>query len=82
MMKKQRAVMVTKKILFPSVSTPSKNRTTVKLRYKLQRRLAATPLLGLAPVRFARASAANHRESISALPHDDLHVTNVKVTSK
>ena len=51
MMKKQRAVMVTKEILFPSVSTPSKNRTTVKVRYKLQRRLAATALLGLAPVR-------------------------------
>jgi hypothetical protein len=33
------------------LSTPSKNRTTVKVRYKLQRRLAATALLGLAPVR-------------------------------
>jgi hypothetical protein len=33
------------------LSTPSKNRTTVKVRYKLQRRLDATALLGLAPVR-------------------------------
>jgi hypothetical protein len=64
------------------LSTPSKNRTTVKVRYKLQRRLATTALLGLAPVRSARASAANHRESISARPHDDLGVANGKVTTE
>ena len=82
MMKKQRAAMVTKEILLPSVSTPSKNRTTVKLSSRRQRRLATTALLDLASARSARACAANHRESISARPHDDLGVANGKVTSK
>jgi hypothetical protein len=63
-----------------SLSTPSKNRTTVGLVSKLQRRLATTALLGLAPVRSTRASAANHREGISACRHDDLGVANGKVT--
>jgi hypothetical protein len=58
---KQRAAMVTKEILFPSVSTPSKNRTSVGVSSTRQRRLATTALLGLAPVRSARASAADHR---------------------
>jgi hypothetical protein len=80
MMKKQRAAMVTKEFLFPS--TPSKNRVTVGLRSRIQGRLAATALPGLAPVRSARASAANHWESISARQHDDLGVANGKVTSK
>ena len=75
-----RAGMVTKEIRFVSVLMPSKNRTTVGLVSKLQRRLATTALLGFALVRFARASAANHRESIIACRHDDLGVANDKVT--
>jgi hypothetical protein len=39
-----------------------------------QRRLATTALLGLAPARSTRASAANHGKSISACPRDDLGV--------
>jgi hypothetical protein len=35
-----------------------------------------TALLGLAPVRSARASAANHRDTISACQHDDLVLAN------
>jgi hypothetical protein len=62
--------------------TPSKNRTNVKLASKLQGRLAKTALLGLAPLRSARASAANHRENISACQHDGLGVANRNVTSK
>ncbi len=80
LMKKQRASMVTKEILLPSVSTPPKNRTTVKLSSKRQGRLATATLLGVAPVRLARASAANHWESISACRHDVLGVANGKVT--
>jgi hypothetical protein len=64
------------------LSTPFKNRTTVGVRFTRQRRLATTALLGFAPVRSARASAANHRESISACRHDDLGEANGKVTSK
>jgi hypothetical protein len=41
-----------------------------------------TALLGLAPVRFARASAANHQESIIAHRPDDLGAANRKVTSQ
>ncbi len=37
---------------------PAKNRTTVGLSFRRRNRLATTALLGLAPVRFARASAA------------------------
>jgi hypothetical protein len=44
--------------------------------------LATTALLGLAPARSTRASAANHRESISACWRDDLGVANENVTSK
>jgi hypothetical protein len=40
-----------------TLSTPSKNRTIVEVRSRRQRRLATTALLGLAPVRSARASA-------------------------
>jgi hypothetical protein len=69
MMKKQRAAMVTKEFLF--LWTPPKNRVTVGVRSKPRRRLATTALLGLASVRSARASAANHRESIS-----DIEVTD------
>jgi hypothetical protein len=50
--------------------------------FKRQRRLATTALLGLAPARSARASAANHRESISACRRDDLGVATGNVTSK
>jgi hypothetical protein len=40
------------------------NRTTVGSDIHIyQRRLATTALLGFAPARFARASAANHREA-------------------
>jgi len=42
---------------------PAKNRTTVGVRFNRRSRLAATALLGLAPVRSARVSAANHREA-------------------
>jgi hypothetical protein len=41
-----------------------------------------TVLPGFAPAYSARASAANHRESISACRHDDLGVANANVTSK
>jgi hypothetical protein len=41
-----------------------------------------TALLGHAPARSTRASAANHRESISACRRDDLGVANANVTSK
>jgi hypothetical protein len=54
-MTRKRAAMVTKEILFPSLSTPSKNRTTVEVRSKLQGCLSTTTLLGLASVRSARA---------------------------
>jgi hypothetical protein len=37
------------------LSTPSKNRTTLEVRSIRQRRPATTALLGLAPVRSARA---------------------------
>jgi hypothetical protein len=66
-LKKQRAGMVTKEFFLPSgsscvgqdsLSTPSINRTSVEVRSTRQRRLATTVLLGLAPVRSARASAA------------------------
>ncbi len=40
-----------------------------------------TVLLGLAPARSTRASAANHRKSISACPHDDSVIANGNVTS-
>jgi hypothetical protein len=63
------------------LSTPSKNRTTVKVRYKLQRRLAATALLGLAPVRSGPVHLPPTTGSISALPQDDLGVANGKVAS-
>jgi hypothetical protein len=63
--------MVTKEILFPSIS-----RRCFKKPYygesKFKGRLATTALLGLACVRSARASAANHPESISARPREDL----------
>jgi hypothetical protein len=39
-------------------------------------------LLGRAPARSARASAANHRESISACQNDDSVIANSNVTSK
>ena len=39
-----------------------------------------TALLGLAPVRSARASAANHRETISACQPDDPGVASANVT--
>jgi hypothetical protein len=72
MMKKKRAAMVTKEIFFPSVSTPSKNRTNVGVRSTRRRRLATTALLGLALVRSARASAATTTGETSALcKHDD-----------
>src|ERR1700683_2070979 len=45
-----------------------------------QRRLAATALLGLAPARSTRASAANHRKSISACRPDDSVIANESVT--
>src|ERR1700721_1500071 len=41
-----------------------------------------TALLGFAPARSTRASAANHRKSISACRRDDLGVANGNVTSK
>jgi hypothetical protein len=41
-----------------------------------------TALLGLAPARSTRASAANHRKSISARPHDDSVIANGNVISK
>ena len=41
-----------------------------------------TVLPGFAPVYSARASAANHRESISPCRHDGLGVANENVTSK
>ena len=47
-----------------------------------QRRLATTALHGLAPARSARASAANHPESITACQHDDSVIANGTVTSK
>jgi hypothetical protein len=40
-----------------------------------------TALYGLAPARSARASAANHREIISACQRDDLGVANDNVTA-
>jgi hypothetical protein len=55
-----------------NLSTPPKNRATVRLSIISQRRLATTALLGLAPARSTRASAANHRESVSACRRDDL----------
>ena len=67
-------------LLSLSLSTPPKNRTTVGLSSKRRGRLAMTALLGVAPVRSARASAANHWESISACRPDDLGVANGKVT--
>jgi hypothetical protein len=47
-----------------------------------RRRFTTTALLGFAPARSTRASAANHRESISDCPRDNLGVANSKVTSK
>ena len=41
-----------------------------------------TALLGLAPARSTRASAANHRKSISACRRDDSVTANGNVTSK
>jgi hypothetical protein len=41
-----------------------------------------TALPGIAPARFARASAAKHRESISACQNDDSVIANSNVTSK
>jgi hypothetical protein len=49
--------------------------------FTYQRRLATTALLGFAPARSARASAANHRESTSC-QNDDSVIANVNVTSK
>jgi len=46
---------------------PVKNRTIVKVSSRRRCRLSTTALLGLAPVRSARASAAHHPET-SALP--------------
>ena len=65
-----------------SLLMPVKNRTIVKVSSRRRCRLSTTALLGLAPVRSARASAANHRENISACQHDDLGVANRNVTSK
>jgi hypothetical protein len=47
-------------------------------KFKRQRCFTTTALLGLAPVRSARASAANHRECTSARRQDDLGVATVK----
>jgi hypothetical protein len=49
-------------------------------KFKCQRRLATAILLGLAPVRSARASAANRRESITACLQAEVGVANGKVT--
>jgi hypothetical protein len=51
-------------------------------RQSSQRRLATTALPGFAPARSARASAANHRESISVCQNDDSLIANGNVTSK
>jgi hypothetical protein len=46
-----------------TLSTRSKSRTIVGVRSRRQRRLATTALLGLAPARSARASAATTEET-------------------
>jgi hypothetical protein len=79
MMQKYSAAMVTKEIFFPSRRRPK----TVLLWNQIftsQRRLAMTALPGLAPAHSARASAANHREFISACRRDDLGAANDNVT--
>ncbi len=71
--------MVTKEIFLPS----RRGTKTVLLWeqvFTCQRRLATTALLGLAPARSTRASAANHREIISACRHDDSVIANDNVT--
>jgi hypothetical protein len=81
MMKKHSAAMVTKEIFLTSRRHPK----TMLLRdqvFTSQRRLAMTALPGLAPARSTRASAANHRESISACRRDDFGVANVNVHHK
>jgi hypothetical protein len=80
MRKKQRPAMVTKEILYPSCAR-CKNRTIVGVRSIRQRRLTTTALLGFAPARSTRASAAA-AGNISACQHDDLGVSNYKLTSK
>jgi hypothetical protein len=58
-MEKQRLPWLPKK----SSSPKSNNRTILKVSFNRQCRLATAALFGLAPVRFARASAARHRKA-------------------
>jgi hypothetical protein len=70
----------------PKKSSPARSRRGAKtvLMWEQvstrQRRLATTALLGLAPARSTRASAANHPESISACRPDDSVIANENVT--
>jgi hypothetical protein len=54
----------------------------MQVSFNRQCRVATTALLGFAPVRSTRASAANRQETISAHRPDGLGVANRKVTSK
>jgi hypothetical protein len=73
--------MVTKEILLPLLM-PAKNRTTVNVAFKRRISFATTALLGLAPVRSARASAATTGGNLGDSQPDDSGVANGKATSK
>jgi hypothetical protein len=72
--------MVTK-IIFPALDKAQKPYYCVSKNPHVSA-VFTTALLGSAPARSTRASAANHRESISACRRDDLGVANVNVTSQ
>jgi hypothetical protein len=58
-------------INLPPLSTRPENRTTVEVDTHTSAPSCTTALLGLAPARSARASAANNRESISTYKDDE-----------
>jgi hypothetical protein len=73
--------MVTKEILLPTpLDAAQKPYYCGSKNQNLGAVFATMALLGVAPVRSTRASAANHRKS-SAFSHDDLGVANSKVTT-
>ena len=57
---------------FFALDAAQENRTTVGNKNPRLRAVFTTALLGLAPASSTRASAVNHRKSISASRRDDL----------
>jgi hypothetical protein len=61
---------------------PAKNRTTVKVRFRRRGRLVTMALLGLAPVRYARALPPTANETSAPASLMTWVKQTIKVTSK